>query len=77
MEAEIQHGAKKGKGEMEIVVSSETDSSSDEMNLKVGKTKKTEITKASTKSRAARKGHVSKKQVSIRMTLAKYSKYFT
>ena len=45
VEAEIQHGAKKDKGEVEIVVCSETDSSSDEMNLKAGKTKKTEITK--------------------------------
>jgi len=45
VEAEIQHGAKKDKGELEIVVCSETDGSSDEMNLKAGKTKKTEITK--------------------------------
>merc|ERR1719435_426475 len=45
VEAEIQHGVKKDKGEVEIVVCSETDSSSDEMNLKAGKKKKTEITK--------------------------------
>jgi len=41
VEAEIQHGAKKDKGEVEIVVSSEAGSSSDEMNLKARKKKKT------------------------------------
>jgi len=45
VEAEIQHGTKKDKGEVEIVVCSEAGSSSDEMTLNVGKKKKTAITK--------------------------------